>query len=360
MTRHYDWQATFSRQVGTQGEVCIVVGAKGIGKTYGLRLACINDYIRHKRRFAEVCRTKEELKGVRQDYFGKLKAQGEFDGYLFKVEGQAGYIARDLGDEDDKGRREHTPWELMCYFVALTAFQTEKKRTYEGIYRFIFDEALIDAKDRYHRYLPDEFLILGNLLDTMSRQQPGEDYRPYRLYLLGNACDLTAPYMRYAGIDRIPDFGYHWFNKKYTLLHYVEPWDEAEREAGTLVGRMLNGLDESDMVFGNRFAETKSGYIAKRPGTARHAFSVRWGKVTFAVWIDYKKALTYIDRKPPKGMPNTISVAKRDATIDYQAVGKGAPYLNMLSASFYAGLLRYDSQVTQELFFSILDFLGIR
>ena len=35
--RFYNWADAFSRQTGHQGEICIVVGAKGIGKTFGLQ-----------------------------------------------------------------------------------------------------------------------------------------------------------------------------------------------------------------------------------------------------------------------------------------------------------------------------------
>ena len=357
--RYYDWEATFSRQTGSQGEFCIVIGAKGIGKTFGLRKQCVSDYIRHGWHFCEVCRTKDEMKVVRQGYFDKLQNAGLFPGYLFRVTGQTGYIAKEPEKDPETGEYAEKPqWDVLCYFVALTAFQAEKKRTYTDVRRFIFDEAIIDRKDRYHRYLPSEFLIFANLLDSISRQQPGG--KQYRVYVLGNACDLTCPYMRYLGIDRIPEFGYSFWNGRSVLLHYVEPWDKEERQAQTLVGRMLSGTEESEMVFGNVFSVPDTGDVQPKTKNAKYAYAIRYGDHIYAVWIDYGKALCFITSKVPKDAGNIFAITKADASLDYQAIERTSPYLQMLNRFFYMGTLRYESPAMREMFLAILEFMGIR
>lgn len=360
--RYYDWHATFSRQVGTDGEFCIVVGAKNIGKTFGLRLQCVRDYIRRGDRFCEICRTKDEMRLVKQGYFDKLKECGKLDGYIFKVEGQVGFCAKEPPRDPETGDYEGKPqWGAICYFVALTAFQTEKKRTYSGIRRYIFDEAVIDRKDRYHRYLPNEFLILANILDSISRQQP--DGERYRVYLLGNACDLTCPYLRNLGIDKVPEFGYSFWNKRNTLLHYVEPWDAEQMEAQTLVGRMLRGNAEASMVYRNVFDDGgDSGTISKKTSAARFAFAVRFAGETYAAWVDYGQGMCYITSRVPKGTPKgkMLTVTRSDARLDYQAVERASPYLQALNSFFYSGLLRYESPVLRESFLTLLGYLGIK
>lgn len=365
MSRYYDWHATLSRQTGIQGEICIVVGAKGIGKTFGLRLQCVMDYIRHRYRFCEICRTKTEMQQVKAGYFDKLKASGKLGGYIFKVVGNTGYISADPDaleniEYDDNGEPivAKPSWEPICYFVALTNFQTDKKRTYVNIRRFIFDEAVIDRKDRYHRYLPDEFFILGNMLDTVSREQPGDDAH-YNVYILGNACDLTCPYMRYLGINEIPDFGYHWYKDKTVLLHYVEPWDADERKARTLVGRMLKDSEESAMVFDNLFEDTGAGEVMKKTSAARYRFSIKYNGNIFSFWFDMGRGLCFVTSKTPKDA-QIVTISKADSGIDYQAVERNSPYLKMLNRLFYDGLLRYDSIAMRDMFLTILDFLGIR
>lgn len=353
MSKFYDWDKTFSYQTGTNGEICIVLGAKGIGKTFGLRKRCVERYLKKQELFCEICRTNEEMKAVEQGYFDKLQATGFFNEYVFKVEKHCGFIA--LKPVED----EKPVYKLICYFVALTNFQREKKRTYVCPKRFIFDEAIIDTLDKYHRYLKNEFLILAQLLDSISRQQPDTAYN-YYVYLLGNAVDLTAPYFRHNGIRKIPEFGYHFYKSKTVLLHYVEPWDSEDRKAYTLVGRMLAGDDESATVFDNRFRDDESGDLARKTPAARYAFAIRWQKATIAIWIDRKASIWYVTEKMPKDASNVYALTKRDATLDYTMIAKTSDLLKIIPAIYQIGALRYESAHLREMFFEILSFLGVK
>lgn len=353
MPKYYDWQKTMSYQTGTDGEICLVLGAKDIGKTFGLRLKCVERFVSNGERFCEICRTNEEMKAVENGYFDKLQNDGFFSEYVFKVEKHVGYIAkRPIADEKPD-------YQTICYFVALTNFQREKKRTYVKPRRIIFDECVIDSKDRYHRYLPDEFLILANVLDSISRQQPGDDYR-YNVYLLGNSVDLTCPYLRNLGINRIPGFGYSYYRNRTVLLHYVEPWDADDRKAYTLVGRMLEGHDESAVIFDNEFRDETNGEIMRKTSNACYRFAFKWGRITFAVWVDSKRGLWFVTRKLPKGASNIYTLTKRDSSVNYHAVSKSSNLMQVLVQIYYAGGLRYDSPSTREAFFEVLSFVGVK
>lgn len=354
MPKFYDWQKTMSYQTGTNGEVCLVLGAKDIGKTFGLRLKCIERYLKNNDElFCEICRTESELKDVAPNYFSKIVSEGFFKEYIFKAEKKCGFIARKPKDD------EKPVWNLLCYFVALSNFQKEKKRTFVRPRRFIFDEAVIDTKDRYHRYLPDEFFILMNLLDSISRQQPKEAYQ-YNVYLLGNAVDLTCPYLRYLGINKLPDFGFSYYKNKSVLLHYVEPWDAEDRRAYTLVGRLLEGHDESKVIFDNEFEDTTGFEIAKKSSNAKYRFALVWSKARFGIWIDMKRGIWYITSKVPKNAENVYTLAKKDSTINYTIIEKSSPLMQMLIKIYYIGGLRYESAHLREAFFQILTFLGVR
>lgn len=352
MSKYYDWNKTMSYQVGTNGEICLVLGAKDIGKTFGLRLKCISRFLKYGEKFCEICRTNEELKAVMSGYFDKLQNDGFFTDYVFKTEKGCGYIAdRPIGDDKPE-------WRLICYFVALTNFQREKKRTYAKPKRFIFDEAVIDVKDRYHRYLPDEFLILANLLDSISRQQPGDD--SYYVYILGNAVDLTCPYLRNLGINKIPKFGYSFYKGKTVLLHYVEPWDAQDRKAYTLVGRMLDGDEEGRIIFDNEFADTTGNEIMRKTGEARYKFSIIWGKQVFAIWSDMKRGLWFVTSKKPKDAKNVYNLTKRDSSVNYQAIESADALMKLLNRFYYIGGLRYESAAIREAFFEVLSFIGVK
>lgn len=351
--KHYDWDATFSRQTGSQGEFCIVAGAKSIGKTFGLRLKCINEYIKKGFRFVEISRTKAERDEIMNGYYDKLQHDGFFKDYVFKTEKDCGYIAR----KPPEG--EKPEWELITYFVALTAFQVEKRRTFTGMKRFIFDEAAIDKKDKYHRYLPNEFFILANLLDSIGREQP--DATPFfRVYLLMNAVDLTCPYLRHLGITKPPEYGYSFYNDKHTLLHYVEPWDAEQRKANTLVGRMLAGSDESKIMFDNAFHVQGDKEICKKTSNAKYTFGLVFQAAKYGIWLDHKSGIWYINEHIPKGSKAVFALTKHDNTIDYQAVKRTDEYMQLIVNAYYAGAVRYSNPYVRESFLDVLGFLGVK
>ena len=350
--KYYYWPDVFARQTGNNGEITIITGAKGIGKTFGLRLQCVSDYLQHGQLFVELCRTKVECKAVSLGYFDKLQNAGYFSEHQFKTDAKAGYI--NMGTDDNP------QWELICYFVALSNFQQEKKRTFVRPRRIIFDEAIIDTKDRYHRYLPDEFLIFANLLDTISRQQPDDDYR-YTVYLLGNAVDLTCPYFRQLGITKPPEYGFHWYRDKTVLLHYVEPWDAQERKSNTLVGRMLAGNDEAKIIFDNEFKDyTQTGEIEGKSQMARYEFAIKYNEWVFALWVDWKTGIFYISEQIPANAANVFTITKKDGSLDHRVLRKTDSFLKILNESFYIGALRYENSTMRVAFHSVLDFLGIR
>lgn len=353
MGRYYDWEKTMSYQTGTNGEICLVLGAKDIGKTFGLRKKCIERFIKHNEIFAEFCRTKEEMKRVMPGYFDKIQAAGFFPEYVFKTEKGAGYIALKPKDEKEK-----PIWKLICYFVALTNFQIEKKRTFVAPRRIIFDEAVIDVKDRMHRYLKDEFLILANLLDSVTRQQPGGEN--YYLYLLGNSVDATCPYLQHFGITSIPEFGYTYYKGKTVLVHNVEPWDAEERKVNTLVGRMLAGNEESKVIFDNEFYIPDDQAIVKKSANAKYRYAFRWGKMVFSFWDDRKEGIWYVSDKLPKRAGNVYALAKRDMTIDYPLIRKTDHLAKLISDLYAVGCLRFESAYLRESFFEILTYLGVK
>lgn len=357
MSKYYDWKKTFSYQTGTQGEFCLVLGAKNIGKTFGLRIELLSRFLKTGKQYCEICRTKDEAEDVADGYLDKIFREGFFPGYRYKTVKRKGYIGKVELDED--GNDVVNDWKLFVYFVALTMFQREKKRTYDNVYYFIFDEAVIDRKDKHHRYLANEYSILANLIDTILREDY-ENPKGAKVFLLGNSCDLLCPYLRGLGVNTLPKFGYSFYRGKQTLLHYVEAFEVEAKMQNTLVGRMLRGSEEARLVFNNEFIDDTDEYIEKRSGNAQFKFGIRYMGVEFGVWLDWKKALFYVENKIPKNHKSqTLALTRADNSIDYNMATRTNESLQILLEAFYLQSVRYDSPATRELFFQMLSYFGV-
>lgn len=349
----YDTSGIHSRQTGTNAETVMIIGAKNSGKTFNIRIDCIDDYIKNGRRFVEISRSRDEMQDVAAGYFDRIQAEGLYSGWIFKTDSRCGYIAREPIDDE-------TPeWDIMCYFVSLSLFQRAKRRSnYVNVCNAIFDEFIIDLRDRYHRYLPDEFSILTNVLNSVFRPFPNDGIRRY-LYMMANSCDLACPYLRHYGIDKVPRFGYNFYKSKHVLLHYIEPWDAESNRLHTMIGRMMEGAEDASM-FDNLFDTGDSSLICDKSPASTFAFGFIFQKARFGIWHDSHEHIWYVTDRIPNNERTVFALTKKDGTIDYQVISRSDDLMKMLGKVFYAGGLRYTSYSIREEFFTILDYLGIK
>lgn len=353
MADFYDWQKTLSYDA----DVTMVIGARGIGKTFGLRMQCIRDFLRDGSRFVEVTRFKNELSGVSDGYYNRLSRMREFKNLVFKTDARYAYIAEKPQTDSDKPQ-----WRLAGYFVALSDAQRMKKRTFDSVRRMVFDEAVLERSDRYHRYLPNEFGVLANLVDTCSRERADTDSIRPRVYLLGNACDLANPYFAAYNVGTDLRFGYRWYANKTFLLHYVDPGDYAtEKEVGTVAGRMMANTEAGEVALSNQFVRLSSEFVAQKPKRAKFSFGIACNGRRYGIWLDQTDGYYYVTTKIPRnsGKP-TYSLTRDDASINYVAASSLSVTMRYVSEMFYYGLLRYESEEVQMRFAEVLQMFGIR
>lgn len=357
MAEYYDWERTLSYDA----DVTMVVGARGLGKTFGLRRQFIRDYKKDGSRFVEVVRYKNELSGVSDGYFGRLEELDENQSYLFRTDTRYAYIAEKPEDYDEADKKIKLNWHIIGYFIAMTDAQKHKKKTFKNVRRIVLDEAIIERADRYHNYLPNEFATLADIVDTVSRERADtKGIRP-RVYLLGNACDFGNPYFGNYGVTSDLTFGYRWFAGKTFLLHYVDADEYAsEKLRGTVAGRMLAGSDAGKVSALNQFTGLSSDFVERKPKHARFLFAIRFNGDYFGVWVDYMNGFYYVTEKYPKDAKAIYYFSNEDAKVNYIAARKTSRLFQTFAEVYYMGCLRYESVDVKRRFYDVLRCFGIR
>lgn len=153
----------------------MVVGARGVGKTYGLMKYCLE----HKRKFIYLRRLKSQLeqcannagnpfKKLNSDLERSIKPKGSNGGVLFL--------------EDDK---------IIALGVALSTVANVRGFDYSDYDLIIFDEAIASEGERPIQH---EFNAFLNFYETVNRNRELENKKPVQAVLLGNANRLTNPY----------------------------------------------------------------------------------------------------------------------------------------------------------------------
>lgn len=339
----YDWNKTFSY---SKARWVMVISARGYGKTYGLRKQCIRDYIKKKRRFVVVVRYKSEVGMIARGFFDKMIELNEFPNYSFKYESNRFYMQR----------AQNKPYELIGYIVALTDEQITKNITFSRVKRFIFDEALIEHKDRYKRYLPGEYGKLVGLRSSITRETP-ENPSDSIIYLLGNSVDFTSPYFEDLGIKKIPSYGRHIYQNGDVLLDYVEPIYFDEYREKTVIGRALGNSEEGRKLFANEFITDNTTYIDPVPKGAKYWRGYIYAGTKFGLWLG-QDGYCHISSKVPKNA-KLKAFTLDDDSINYDLIRKSGNDAKTLRNIFYAKLFRYDNAQLRERFSDMLLALGI-
>ncbi len=357
MADFYDWHKTLSYD----SDVTMVIGPRGIGKTFGLRYQCIKDFLKDGSRFVEVCRFKTEVSGVADGYFNRLQDMPDFDAYIFKTDARYGWIAKEPKENED-GSKPKPDWELLCYFTALSDAQRLKKRTFDKVRRIIFDESILESADRYHSYLPNEFGVLANLVDTVSRERADTDSIRPRVYLLGNACDLSNPYFAHYGVGTDLKFGYRWYANKTFLFHYVESGEYGrEKLVGTVAGRMMAGTEAAKIAVDNTFVGTSTEFVKQKTKRAKFTFGIICNGKKFGVWVDVFGGLYYVTNTIPRNTEKPVfALTAEDNRINYVAARSANATLSYFKETYYLNLIRYQSvQVKRDFYEEVLTKFGI-
>ena len=352
MADFYDWTQTLSYDA----DVTMVIGARGLGKTYGLRKRFIQDWLKDGSRFVEVCRYKNELSGVSDGYFNRVG--DEFPDLDFRTDAKLAYVSR----KDEKNENGKRVWQVIGYFCALSDAQAYKKRTFNKVRRMVLDEAIIERADRFHRYLPNEFAKLANLVDTVSRERADtKSIRP-RVYLLGNACDISNPYFAAYRVATDLKFGYAWYRNKTFLLHYVESRKYGrEKLTQTVAGRMMAGTQEAQVAANNEFIGETMDFVVPKPKRAKYMFGIVVNNRKFGIWCDLTEGLYHVTGKCPNDATRPVyALTASDNGVNYVMAKKAEPVMKSFSEVWYMGLVRYDNIQVKTDFNEVLALFGIR
>lgn len=346
----YDWNKTLSYDA----ETTMVVGERGIGKTYGMRLQHINDYIERGHRFLQLCRHKNQLDSFVADFFTKQQTDGYFQDYVFKTDTKRAYIA----EKSDKPK-----WELFGYFNSLSQAQMIKSNsnTYNKVKRIVLDEAIIDKRiDKVHNYYQNEIGVMASIVDSVSRQRPGVKGIEPRLYLMGNAADLMNPYFARFKIYE-PKHGYTWHDKKRMLLHYTDNKDYGKAKANdTVAGHLLQGTVDELISSNNEFVFGTADYVEEKPKHARFYMGLVYKSEKFGIWIDEINGYYYITQKIPNNATPIYALTTEDNRVNYIMAGKANKALKGFMNFYYYDMLRFQNVGVKQKFVDILDLFGVR
>ena len=215
--RFYDYHRILSYNC----PVNVLIGERGVGKSYGSKKFVIEQYLKKHAQFLYLRRYDNELKEIfeltkgQKDYFDDIKQ--EFPDHEL--------VAKD--------RKFYCDGEVFGYAKRMTEAQDLKSSVYQNVKIIIIDEYPIEKNKRY--YLQNEGMILMGIIDSIIRNRSD-----IKIFILGNAVegleysplftffDLSLPYNKDIKL----------FKDNLILVQYMNNEDFRKDRENTLIGKL--------------------------------------------------------------------------------------------------------------------------
>lgn len=301
-----------------------VIGARGIGKTYGMKKHCINRFVKKGEQFIYLKRYKTDVKGLDQ-FFDTV--QQDFPQHTFKVKGRELYI-------DDK---------LCGWAMPLSSWQSVKSREFPKVATIIYDEFLLESSSK-QRYMDDEPKALLNFMDTVFRNRDN-----VRCICLSNAVSIVNPFFLY--FDLIPDINKRYNKYKSVVVEVPDSVDFTSMRKETKFGELINGTDYGEFSLNNEFINDSNVFIEKRTKESRYKFSVVYNGMTMGVWVDVENTVMYLSQDHDPSSKRVFALTTDDLNEDTLLMNnwKDNYFLRKMVSAFKDGKLRFDNQVMRNI-----------
>lgn len=260
----------YDRIISYNALLNILIGSRGVGKTYGATKLVIKDFLKKKRQFIYLRRYKTELSKSMKKFFTEIIKNEEFPNHTFEVHGNTFLI-----DE-----------EVAGYGVTLSTAQQLKSSNFSDVYYIIFDEFLIESGQGY--YLKDEVLAFLGLLETVGRM------RDIKVFMLANAVTEVNPYFMFFDLALPYNNDIKLFKDGMILLQYLQNKAYVEAKKQTKFGKLVAGTEYEDYAIDNKFTDDNRVFIEKKSGQSKFSFSFIYKDIRLGVWIDYDNGKIYV------------------------------------------------------------------
>lgn len=245
-----------------------IIGARGVGKTYGCKKEVIKDFLKNGNQFVYLRRFKQELKKI-DKFFDDIK--DEFPDVEFAV----------------KHNKLCINGEEAGTVIALSTAKIEKSTPFPKVKTIIFDEFILDAG--FHKYLPDEVTNFLECYSTIARN------RNVTVYFISNALTITNPYFIYFNL-RLPYGNKSIIVKNDILLEVVKAEDYSKAVKETRFAHIIAGTPYANYAIDNTFLRDDKNFVQKKTANSKYCFTMVYKGENYGVWIDYNEGLQFVSK----------------------------------------------------------------
>ena len=262
----------YNRIISYNAFLNILIGERGVGKTFGASEFVTKEFIKKKKQFVYLRRYKTELSKSHKKFFESLVKEDKFPDHQLTTKGNTFLI-------DD---------EVAGYSMTLSTAQQLKSSNFNDVYYIIFDEFLIEEGQGH--YLKNEVFSFLGLIETIARM------RDIKIFMLANAVSEINPYFLFFDLTLPYNNDIKLFKDGMILLQYMQNSAYREAKSKTKFGRLVADTEYDDYANKNKFIDDNKNFIEHKTGSSKFLFSFLYKGEQLGVWVDYNNGKMYVSR----------------------------------------------------------------
>lgn len=350
----YNWR----KIEGYHCPIIIVLGPRGVGKTFAKVLACFAKFIFKGKRFVYVVETKEMVQTLSQNkgekFFASIikylrenpsRKHDEMLKWLDNSEVSEGSALNKI-----QGGTIHINGQTAGYIVAINDFANLKRNNFVDMGTILIDEFIPETIDVRHLQMARKIV---SLVQSIARRDD------VKIYMLGNTIRLNDIILSKLGIDNLKTGEFRVIKDKYGPLivaNLVDPRDYEEfmeESDKSVAGRFATILKEDNLdknVFKGELDENL--LIPGRPKASHLMFCLHGeaGSVRINTTKDHSEYYVFTDY----GV-NTNNRICFDSKYITPVVAFNDAWKEILVDRYSRGLIKFESSAIHVLFKSLLN-----
>ncbi|MBR5795281.1 MAG: phage DNA encapsidation protein [Erysipelotrichaceae bacterium] len=313
-----------------------VITERGLGKTFGVKVAMLQKFIKNGDQFIYVRRYKTELDSALVTFWSDIQNNGYFDDLDLKV-------------KKSKMLTKFTCDDEVCGFaVPLSTANILKSTAFPKVKYIVFDEFLIDDSGVY-KYLKNEVQLMLDLIETTFRLRDGQ------VIFLGNALSITNPYFAYFDLELPYNSEFKSFKDGQIIVNYARNEEYRKVKKASRFGRLIEGTSYGRYAIDNQMLKDNHNFIEKRPPDSRFFGLVIINGMNVGIWFSRNGHL-YMSEKFEPNTINKFACDYDDHTEDTMFVNaRENYYLNACLKYYKQGLLRFENQKVKNVCIKLLN-----
>lgn len=320
---YYDPNKTLSRQRLFN----FVVGARGIGKTYGAKRTVINNFLKRGKQFVYIRRYETELPAAEMRNFFDDIAEA-FPDVEFKAGKGLFYING----------------EVAGWYIALSKATMLKSIPFPNVSLIIFDEFIIEVG--MHRYLPNEVRTFLECYSTISRD------RDVPVLFLSNAITMTNPYFIYFEVSLEP--GQTVKLTEFISVECLQSKAYEQHIANTKFGRMIANTEYGAYAMQNRFLLDNDKFVEPLPMGCSYICTIIIQGQTLGYYVDPQTMYYYLTTKVDTTCTRKYTLNSEEHDGSTELVAKNNFFISEMINYFCMGTLRFETVKVKNVAMAIL------